>query len=172
MLNPILPSHSGLAEKYNSEINGNFKPEDYSESIRVFRRSFKRLMNPDFLNKCCEDLSFSLKDKKGMPLHRNPSSGDTLKIRTVHGTGIFRIVRALYRNAAISEREWFQIKGEQESMEGVNDNVISYFFPHMPSTFELTLIREGRLVYIRMDAPEELFPKKLRDQFCEYVLED
>lgn len=172
MLNPILPSRPGLTEKYNSDINGKIHPEDYSESIRVFRRSFKRLMNPEFLNKCCDDLRFSFRDPKGMPLDRNPSTNDSLEIRTVHGSAKFRVVRALYRNAAISEREWFQIKGEQESMEGVNDNVISYFFPHLPSSFELTLIREGRLVYIRMDAPEELFPKKLRDQFCEYVLED
>ena len=107
-----------------------------------------------------------------MPLHRNPSNGDTLEIRTMNGTGKFRVVRALYRNAVISEREWFQIKGEQESTEADNDNVISYFFPHRPASFELTLIREGRLVYIRMDAPEDLFPKKLRDHFCEYVLED
>ena len=172
MLNPLLPSRSGLAENFSFIKKEKIFTEDYSESIRVFRRSFKRLMNPVFLNKCCDDLSFSFKDPHGNPLMRNPSSGDTLEIQTENGTGVFRIVRAIYRNAVISEREWFQIKGDQESMTGVDDNVISYFFPHVPSSFELTLVREGRLVYIRMDAPDKLFPKRLRDQFCEYVLED
>src|SRR6187551_3812459 len=84
--------------------NASYTPtaeESNSESIRVFRRAFQRLMNPVFLSGCCEDLTFLFEDANGKSLKRNPSSGDLLHIECGAETATFRINRAIFRSAVI-----------------------------------------------------------------------
>ena len=169
MLQPKLPvSRLPLTENisylHDPEVN-------YAESIRVFRRAFQRLMNATFLSQCCEDLIFIFEDGEGKKLKRNPSAGDLIHIENGNESGTFRITRAIYRSAVILEKEWYQLRAEQIAGTSSQENVISYFFDAQPPSFELSLIREGKLVYIRIDAPEELLPKWVKDEFGDKVLE-
>lgn len=145
--------------------------EDFSESIMIFRKAFQRLMNPEFLSNCCEDLQFIFEDSKGMELKRNPSPGDILQVDHGEDNATFRISRAVYRSAVVLEKEWYQLKGEQIGGRSSNENVISYFFNENPGSFELTLVREGRLVYIRLEGPEKLLSRKVKNEICEKILE-
>lgn len=169
MLQPKLPS-SRLP--YTENISYLHDPEvNYAESIRIFRRAFQRLMNPGFLTGCCDDLSIQFEDEEGNTLKRNPSAGDRIHIAYGEEEGTFRITRAIYRSAVILEKEWYQLKAEQISGSTQHENVISYFFDSPPPSLEFSLIREGKLVYLRIEAPEELLPKWVKDEFGEKILQ-
>ena len=123
-----------------------------------------------FLSQCCEHLQFTFEDPEGNLLKRNPSAGDVLQIDNEEESGTFRISRAVYRNAVVLEKEWYQLRAEQIGGRSNNENVISYFFNEQPGTFELTLVREGRLVYLRFEGPEKLLSRKVKNDICEKIL--
>jgi hypothetical protein len=167
---PVPNSRIPLTENFPPNYIEPAREEDYSKSIRVFRGAFKRLMDAKFLSGCCENLTIAFENAEGIPLKRNPAYGDLLQIAYGDNTGTFRIQHAVYRAAAINEKEWYKLRGELIAGGSNMESVISYFFQSNPYRVEITLIREGRLVYIRIEAPDNLMPKTTRDRLCERIL--
>lgn len=163
-------SRTPLAENFPANYTKHPREEDYSKSIRVFRGAFKRLMDAKFLSGCCDDLSIAFKNEVGATLERNPAYGDLLEIAYRDNTGTFRIQQAVYRAAAIHEKEWYRLRAELIEGNSNMESVLSYFFQSKADRIEITLIREGRLVYIRIEAPDNLMPKTTRDRLCEKIL--